>query len=187
MKLTVTLTKIKELPDARHPHNIEEGYVVTRNVDDSYFMIPTVGRSFVMNDWHTSIVQEILSPSTFRTMNSLYEWSVKLHSQSERILCAANHYDDGKEHTFSPKNIKSGFVICGRRHHNCIETFALMVGFPYSEDANKLHQTEIQGFLTSLDRFVDRKEALKIATEMKQLIHNVNLDSNVGLTSEDLY
>jgi len=30
-----------------------------------------------------------------------------------KILCAANHYDDGKEHTHMPRNISSGFVVCG--------------------------------------------------------------------------
>ncbi len=107
--------------------------------------------------------------------------------KKEFILCAANHYDDGINRNDSPANIKNGFVICGRRHHNCIGTFAQMVGFPYNEAGHKLHATEVQGFLTSLNRFVSRKEALKIATEAKQLIHEVKLDSNIGLTSEDLY
>lgn len=35
----------------------------------------------------------------------------------EYIICAANHYDDGKKHPHTPKNIEQGFVICGRRHH----------------------------------------------------------------------
>lgn len=105
----------------------------------------------------------------------------------EFILCAANHYDDGINHTHGPANIMKGFVVCGRRHHNCIDIFAMIVGFPYSEEAHKLHRTETQGFLTNLNRFVSRKEALKIATAAKQLIHDVKLDSNVGLTSEDLY
>jgi len=105
----------------------------------------------------------------------------------EFIICAANHYNDGKQHTHSPKNIDSGFVVCGRRHHNCINTFGMIVGFPYTADGHKLHKTEVQGFLTSKDRFVTRKEALEIAINAKQLIHNIKLDSNVGLTSEDIY
>ena len=38
----------------------------------------------------------------------------------ERILCAAIWYNDGKKHVHQPINIETGFVICGRRHHNCI-------------------------------------------------------------------
>lgn len=107
----------------------------------------------------------------------------------EFILCAANYYDDGKEHVHKPKNIKTGFIICGRRHHNCINTFAQMVGFPYTPEGMKLHMTEIQGFLTNTDRFVDRKEAFQIARLADQIIgpNKGDLDNYIGLTSEDLY
>lgn len=107
----------------------------------------------------------------------------------EYILCAANHYDDGIKHDFSPKNISTGFVLCGHRHHNCINTFAHMVGFPYDEDGMRLHKTEIQGFLTNTNRFVNRKEAYKIAFEADQIIGpNKGYSKNsIGLTSEDLY
>lgn len=104
----------------------------------------------------------------------------------EYILCAANHYDDGIEHHGMPKNIKTGFVICGRRHHNCIAMFALMVGFPYDENGLKLMNTEEQGFLTNTDRFVDRKEALEIAEAANQLLPDERI-SGVGLLSENLY
>jgi hypothetical protein len=89
----------------------------------------------------------------------------------------------------SPKNVDIGFVICGRRHHNCISIFAQMVGFPYSPEAMKLHQTEIQGFLTNTDRFVNRKEAYKIAFEADQIIgpNKGYSENSMELTSEDLY
>lgn len=107
----------------------------------------------------------------------------------EFIICAANHYDDGKSHTHSPKNIDSGFVVCGRRHHNCISTFALIYGFPYSEEALKVKNTEEQGFLTNTNRFVDRQEAYKIAHEARQIIgpNKGYATNDIGLTSEDLY
>lgn len=107
--------------------------------------------------------------------------------QKEYVLCAANWYNDGEKHESQPINCTTGFVVCGRRHHNCISTFAMIVGFPYGERGHKIHRTEIQGFLTSRNRFVSRKQALLIAIEAKQLIHDVKLDSNVGLTSEDIY
>ena len=102
--------------------------------------------------------------------------------KKEYILCAANHYDDGEKQIHGPKNIESGFVICGRRHHNCISIFAKMVGFPYNENGLKLMNTEIQGFLTNTDRFVDRKEAAQIALDSGQIKEEVK-----KLFSEDLY
>jgi hypothetical protein len=129
--------------------------------------------------WALAFVQEHYNKLT----------NIQKLEKKEYILCAANYYNDRKSHTFSPKNISSGFVICGRRHHNCIETFAQMVGFPYSSDAKKLHNTEVQGFLTNQDRFVDRKEAYTIAFEANQIIGpNKGYSENlIGLTSEDLY
>ena len=45
---------------------------------------------------------------------------------TERILCAAIHFDDGKtKYEFQPPNIDTGFVIAGWRHGNC---FALVGG-----------------------------------------------------------
>ncbi len=110
-------------------------------------------------------------------------------TKKEFIICAANHYDDGKKHTHCPKNVWRGFVTCGRRHHNCISTFAQIVGFPYSPESQKLHNTEVQGFLTNTNRFVDRKEAYTIAFNADQIIGpNKGCPTNlIGLTSEDLY
>lgn len=102
--------------------------------------------------------------------------------KKEYILCSANYYDDGKVHPHQPENIKTGFVICGMRHHNCIAIFALMVGFPYDENGLKLMRTEEQGFLTSENRFVDRQEAGKIAFAAKQTKKLIN-----KLHSEDLW
>ena len=107
----------------------------------------------------------------------------------EYIISAANYYNDGKEHPHQPNNIKEGFVTCGRRHCNCIGTFAMIVGFPYNENGLKLMNTEIQGFITNTNRFVDRKEAYDIAFEYDQIIGpNKGYSKNsIGLTSEDLY
>lgn len=104
----------------------------------------------------------------------------------EFIVCAANHYNDGIERTFNPKNIDTGLVICGHRHHNCIQMFAELRGFPYSEESLEIMRTEIQGFLTSKNRFVDRKEALVIALENDQVLDITTVCGN-KLFSEDLY
>ena len=107
----------------------------------------------------------------------------------EFIICAANHYDDGKKYDHTPVNIKTGFVVCGRRHCNCVAIFAQMNKFIHTKENIKLQITEVFGFLTNTNRFVTRKEAYKIAFEADQLIGpNRNCpDNDIGLTSEDLY
>lgn len=107
----------------------------------------------------------------------------------ERIICSANYYDDGIKHIHVPVNISTGFITCGHRHHNCIGTFAQIVGFPYNENGLKLMRTEVQGFLTNTNRFVDRKEAYKIAFGADQIIgpNKGYPENSIGLTSEDLY
>lgn len=97
---------------------------------------------------------------------------------SEKILCAAIHYRDGEEYPHQPKNINSGYVICGHRHHNIFIianlTGVITLGFDHE-----------QGFLTSANRFVDRYEALKIAELNFQIIDkHKSVDE---LMSEDLY
>ena len=97
----------------------------------------------------------------------------------EYIICAAILFHDGEKHDHQPKNIDSGFVICGRRHHNCIMTNYLLGG-------SKMKNTE--GFLTNKDRFIGRKEAGEIAFNANQI--DTPLSDNgkrVILLSEDLY
>ena len=97
----------------------------------------------------------------------------------EKILCAAIHYDDGKEYPAQPKNIKTGYVWCGRRHHNIINLRSVITG-------EVTRRESVQGFLTSTDRFVNRKEAMEIAIAAGQVANN---ETNVSydLISEDLY
>lgn len=93
-----------------------------------------------------------------------------------RILCAALHLRDGKVRVHQPVNVESGIVICGRRHHNCFT--ALNEFVPGWKD-----DQVVQGFLTSDDRFVERKEAMGIAERAGQLL----LPAGGVLVSEDLY
>lgn len=107
---------------------------------------------------------------------------------NERIMCAANYYDDGTNHAFiTPINKENGFIISGLRHCHCIEMFAKMYGFPYSKESQEIHNTEIQGFLTNLGRFVDRKEAYQIALKENQIIKNKDISNGKLLYSENLY
>ncbi|MBB6003878.1 hypothetical protein [Arcicella rosea] len=87
-------------------------------------------------------------------------------SEKEYILCASVWFDDGVvTYHHQPKNIKSGFVVSGRRHHNCFYTVSVFTEDPKSKASKSI----TQGFLTNTDRFVDRKEAAKIAFEAGQV------------------
>lgn len=95
--------------------------------------------------------------------------------EKEYILCAAIHYDDGGKYPHQPKNIETGMVFCGRRHHNCFPQLAK--SFP-DRDKNKVSQ----GFITSHDRYVNRIEGAQIAFNVKQTEKLEDI-----LFSEDLY
>ena len=107
--------------------------------------------------------------------------------KKEYILCAALHYKDNKEYVHQPKNIVTGIVVCGRRHHNCITTLALLLGDRYDIS---LMRGKCQGFLTNTDRWVTRQEAFKIAKAAGQLSWDApdkHGDKENVLFSEDLY
>lgn len=52
----------------------------------------------------------------------------------EFILCAAIYINDGKKHSQQPVNIKTGYVICGRRHNNCYQTIKSITGRTANEE-----------------------------------------------------
>lgn len=151
----------------------ETAIVVYANAD-SDFSTGSIGSSEYQKSEGLRLVQ----------FNEYFKNNIK-----EYILCAANRYDDGKKHEHQPININRGFVVCGRRHHNCIGTFAQIVGFPYTELGHRIHNTEVQGFLTNTNRFVTRKEAYKIAFDADQIKgpNKGYSENEIGLTSEDLY
>ncbi len=93
----------------------------------------------------------------------------------EYILCAAVHFRDGLKREHQPKNIESGIVVCGRRHHNALMTLFEFAKEPKGEKVK-------QGFLTNTDRFVTRKEAAQIAYKCGQITKEQNT-----LFSEDLW
>lgn len=115
----------------------------------------------------------------------------------EFILCAAIWINDGEVHEQQPENIKTGFVICGRRHNNCYQTIKDVTGLHCNnvigDFINSLSEDEIrnhQGFITSLDRYVNRKEGWKIAKENNQIQFGLDASENGDesiLISENLY
>lgn len=106
----------------------------------------------------------------------------------EYILCAAVWYKELqlkkpevlRLRGLSPYNVDKGIVLCGWRHGNCIYQMVAIYGI-YDEDAGE----SVQGFLTSLNRFVDRKEGAEIAFKSGQIEKPITHPT--GLFSEDLY
>lgn len=95
---------------------------------------------------------------------------------AEHIICAAVWVEDGKMHVHQPRNVPRGLVFAGWRHPACIE-LATAAGF------GRISQTH-QGFLTSLNRYVTRREAAQIAYMAGQI---ENWNDKKELYSEDLY
>jgi len=89
--------------------------------------------------------------------------------QKEFILCAAINYN--------------GTIICGHRHGDCYTVLRNLL--KNIEDAN-LPQREDQGFLTSYNRYVDRKEAFLIARANDQIFYGKECTDEI-LISENLY
>jgi len=95
---------------------------------------------------------------------------------STYIICSAIHFLNTKKYLHQPKNIDTGIVIAGRRHHNVFTNMAAL-GIDW-----KQFDKQIQGFLTNDDRFVNREEGGRIAYEAKQIDKPTK-----RLFSEDLY
>ena len=104
----------------------------------------------------------------------------------ERIQCAAIHYNTPYTHEHQPKNITTGYVICGLRHHNCIQVFSQIVAGMKGMEIIKLKNGSTQGFLTSTNRFVNRLEGLVIAIKAGQ-VTELKDPNKKELYSEDLY
>jgi len=98
------------------------------------------------------------------------------NGEVEYVMCAANWIDDNKDYLFQPYNIDKGIVFCGWRHP-CI--------FPQYKDQFPIEtRVEVQGFLTTKNRFLTRKESLELVKTNGQLKNEL-----IGgvLTSEDLW
>lgn len=107
---------------------------------------------------------------------------------TETILCAAIWYKELplvkpellKPRGFAPYNVDKGIVFCGWRHPNCLYQKCAITGLRDSESGE-----HVQGFLTNLNRFVDRAEGYQIAKAANQLNDRPHTENY--LFSEDLY
>ena len=71
--MEIKLEKINELPNAKHPNNIEVGYVKIGKLIST----PKVGEQFYLGyTYRTSVVVEIINENTFKTLNSIYRWTL---------------------------------------------------------------------------------------------------------------
>jgi len=112
-----------------------------------------------------------------------------IDNSKEYILCAAIHYkdlplinNDIPSSLLRPVNCATGIVFCGFRHPHCLYQLVAITGI---RSVKPEVGEYIQGFLTSRNRFVDRKEAAEIAIASGQIIKTEY--ENNSLFSEDLY
>lgn len=81
-----------------------------------------------------------------------------------------------------PINCDRGIVVTGHRHGQCIWTIGCLTGLRAVTFAEDGIGENIQGFLTSKNRFVNRTEGGEIAFAAKQ-----TTELKTTLYSEDLY
>lgn len=91
----------------------------------------------------------------------------------EYIICSAIYFNDDRPHLHQPVNILTGFVVCGRRHHNCYATLVSIgkntgLDLPIKNMIHKIDR-ENQGFITNTNRYVDREEAMRIAKKSQSI------------------
>lgn len=92
---------------------------------------------------------------------------------NEFIICAAIKHEN------------TGKIYYGHRHNHCFTASNDELSWTMNrQEILKIKRT--QGFVTNLNRFVDRKEALIIALANNQVIDKENIRGN-QLYSEDLY
>jgi hypothetical protein len=100
----------------------------------------------------------------------------------EYILCAAIWYKELPTSALLPINIKEGIVVCGHRHGHCINIMSSLAKLRSVTFGENSVGENTQGFLTNLNRFVDRREAAQIAYDAWQI-----REKTTKLFSEDLY
>lgn len=101
----------------------------------------------------------------------------------EYITCAAIWYKDVEgTHGMRPVNLEKGIVVCGRRHGDVIQTVSTLAHLRTVQFGERAIGDHEEGFLTSRNRFLDRKEAGELAFKIGQVKHTTDC-----LFSEDLY
>ena len=107
--------------------------------------------------------------------------------KQERIICAAYRFKEGYRTPYMEKlTEKDGTMIEDMFHGPCRETFKMAMGWRHPDIRYKYNDvidtSDLGGFMTSFGRYVDRKEAAKIAFAAGQIEKE-----KAWLFSEDLY
>ena len=139
-----------------------------------------------LKEWHETCESKELEDDEVGFNDDRYqEFMARLLKEvlTERIICASIHCDDGKKYPCQPVNIKTGIVIMGRRHHNCITTIREL-NPNYLKEPIK---AKCMGFITTEDRHVNRTEAYRIAINSGQIRERKYNGKTEYLRSEDLY
>lgn len=111
---------------------------------------------------------------------------LEVNIENERIVCPAVYYDDGIKRPMQPSTIETGIVVCGFRHPSCVIILEEKFGLDINSDIRLGISSIVQGFLTTANRFVDRREATIIALESGQ-VKKLKYGDDGELYSEDLY
>lgn len=83
----------------------------------------------------------------------------------ERILCAAIWYKNAESAPHQPINIDKGVVMSGWRHCCIIAAVKGMFNLRTTKFGEDAVGESVQGFITSKNRFLDRREAYKLFIE----------------------
>ena len=109
-----------------------------------------------------------------------------MDNTKEYILCAAIWFKCNDVLNNKPINIDKGIVLCGFRHGDIFSQTGLLV-----KQRIELGVTEeVQGFLTSKNRFVTREEAALIAISQDQFANDDERQEVIKshyLYSENIY
>lgn len=98
------------------------------------------------------------------------------------IICSAIWYPNLETMTYLPENCDKGVVLCGLRHPQIIQQLAALTGKRTVTNALDGVGNFKQGFLTSENRFIERREAAIIAYRSGQL-----KEQKTELFSEDMW
>jgi hypothetical protein len=170
----------------------------TEDIKQDYIKI--VNTIKLLTDIKQAAAVEVMIELFYKKHRKHYFWrtsgSVDRLDTVERVFELYHLFDSVKKELFEKENISTEkeYILCaailygdtiisGYRHGDCYKVLNKL---------NVIDQPgrESQGFLTSLNRYVDRKEAWKIAKENKQIKFGLEASENGEesiLISENLY
>jgi len=104
------------------------------------------------------------------------------YNQPEKVLSAATWYVDFPKPAHGVSNLNTGVVLCGKSHADIIQQHVVLLG--KSDYQMGMYK---QGFITTENRFIGRKEAHIMATLNSQITEEGLKRGGDSLYSEYLY